>query len=218
MIAKDAAADSTSRTPNRLALSLLGQEETSAAPDASPFPGSGGQKENRPLNRAAGKRTRPQSRARSLSAMDRAQTPILEVAATVEQLSTAEELHASSQQISSAVAQIMKAAGIQAKGTDPCAALGEHLRHIARRADNHPGLSGEGAAAAKELLGSNTMSVNALIECIGAHAHTSGQAARNLQQLKDRRRRIDKILDAIAEVTVPNEVQENGKADAGRIR
>ncbi|MGA2673102.1 MAG: hypothetical protein ABSE99_07710 [Terracidiphilus sp.] len=202
MIAKGAPANGISRVPNCLAVSLLGTEKNSAAPDANPFPGSDGQADNLPQDCLTGKKPRPGTKVRSQAQTTAsAKAKNLGVAATVEQLSTAEELNASSQQISAAIEQIMKAAGIQPKGTDACAALGEHLRNIARKTCDHPELRGENAAAAQELLASNTMSVNALIESVGARAYASGEADRNVQQLEERRRRIDKILDAIAEVT-----------------
>jgi methyl-accepting chemotaxis protein len=156
--------------------------------------------------------------AESLKTSTNAQKSAEELAATAEQLSTnAEELKASSQQISTAIEQINKAAGIQAKSAETSNVLGERMRNAAKGMGDRSELSVEKALATQKLLASNKMNVDSLIVNVGKNADASAESARNVLELEERTRKIDKIVDAIVMVTVQTKMLAvNGNVEAAR--
>jgi methyl-accepting chemotaxis protein len=156
--------------------------------------------------------------AESLKTSTNAQKSAEELAATAEQLSTnAEELKASSQQISIAIEQINKAAGAQAKAAEASNALGAQMRHAAKGMGDRAEASVEKAQATKKLLVSNKANVDALIVNVGKGADAAGESAKNIMELQERTRRIDKIVDAIVMVTVQTKMLAvNGNVEAAR--
>ena len=156
--------------------------------------------------------------AESLKTSTNAQKSAEELAATAEELSTnAEELKSSSQQISTAIEQINKAAGAQAKSAEASNALGVQMRHAAKGMGERAEASVEKAQATKNLLVSNKANVDALIVNIGKSADASAESARNIMELQERTRRIDKIVDAIVMVTVQTKMLAvNGNVEAAR--
>jgi methyl-accepting chemotaxis protein len=156
--------------------------------------------------------------AEALKTSTNAQKSAEELAATAEELSTnAEELKASSQQISTAIEQINKASGIQAKSADASNALGEQMLHAAKGMGDRSELSVERALATQRLLASNKDNVDALIVNVGKSADASSESARNILELEERTRRIDKIVDAIVMVTVQTKMLAvNGNVEAAR--
>ena len=156
--------------------------------------------------------------AESLKTSTNAQKSAEELAATAEQLSTnAEELKASSQQISIAIEQINKAAGAQAKAAESSNAIGTQMRHAAKGMGDRAEASVEKAQATKKLLVSNKANVDALIVNIGKGADAAGESAKNIMELQERTRRIDKIVDAIVMVTVQTKMLAvNGNVEAAR--
>jgi methyl-accepting chemotaxis protein len=129
----------------------------------------------------------------------------------------AEELKASSQQISTAIEQINTGAGVQAKAAETSNALGARMRHAAMGMGDRAELSVEKALATQKLQASSKLNVDALIVNVGRSADASAESARNILELEERTRRIDKIVDAIVMVTVQTKMLAvNGNVEAAR--
>ena len=156
--------------------------------------------------------------AESLKTSTNAQKSAEELAATAEELSTnAEELKASSQQISTAIEQINKAAGAQAKAAETSNALGTQMRHAAKGMGDRAEASVQKAQATKKVLVGNKANVDALIVNVGKGADAAAESAKNILELEERTRRIDKIVDAIVMVTVQTKMLAvNGNVEAAR--
>ena len=156
--------------------------------------------------------------AESLKTSTNAQKSAEELAATAEELSSnAEELKSSSQQISTAIEQINKAAGAQAKAAETSNALGLQMRQAAKGMSDRAEASVEKAQGTQKLLASNKGNVDVLIVNIGKSADASAESARNILELQERTRRIDKIVDAIVMVTVQTKMLAvNGNVEAAR--
>lgn len=156
--------------------------------------------------------------AESLKTSTNAQKSAEELAATAEELSTnAEELKSSSQQISVAIEQINKAASAQAKAAEASNVLGTQMRGNARIVSERAEGSVEKATTTRKLLAGNQANVNELIYNVGLSADASAESARNILELEERTRRIDKIVDAIVMVTVQTKMLAvNGNVEAAR--
>ena len=156
--------------------------------------------------------------AESLKTSTNAQKSAEELAATAEELSTnAEELKASSQQISTAIEQINKAAGAQAKSAEVSNTVGTQMRNNAKAMGDRADASVEKAQATKKVLVGNKINVDALIVNIGKNADAAAESAKNILELEERTRRIDKIVDAIVMVTVQTKMLAvNGNVEAAR--
>jgi methyl-accepting chemotaxis protein len=156
--------------------------------------------------------------AEALKTSTNAQKSAEELAATAEELSTnAEELKASSQQISTAIEQINKASGVQAKAAETSNALGLQMRNAAKGMGDRAEVSVEKALATQKLLASDKVNVDALIVNVGKSADACAESAKNILELEERTRRIDKIVDAIVMVTVQTKMLAvNGNVEAAR--
>jgi methyl-accepting chemotaxis protein len=156
--------------------------------------------------------------AEALKTSTNAQKSAEELAATAEELSTnAEEVKTSSSQISTAIEQINKAASTQAKAAETSNALGVQLLQAAKVMGDNADMSAQKAAAIQQTLGSNKENVDALITNIGKAADASLESAKNVLELEERTRRIDKIVDAIVMVTVQTKMLAvNGNVEAAR--
>ena len=156
--------------------------------------------------------------AEALKTSTNAQKSAEELAATAEQLSTnAEELKSSSQQISTAIEQINKAAGAQAKAAETSNALGAQMRHAAKGMGDRAELSVEKALGTQKVMASNKANVDVLIVNVGKSADAAAESAKNILELEERTRRIDKIVDAIVMVTVQTKMLAvNGNVEAAR--
>jgi methyl-accepting chemotaxis protein len=156
--------------------------------------------------------------AESLKTSTNAQKSAEELAATAEELSSnAEELKSSSQQISTAIEQISKAATDQARAAETSNALGEQMRHAAKDMADLAESSVTRALATQKLLTSNKANVDALISNVAKSAEAAVESARNILELEERTRRIDKIVDAITMVTVQTKMLAvNGNVEAAR--
>ena len=156
--------------------------------------------------------------AESLKTSTNAQKSAEELAATAEELSTnAEELKASSQQISTAIEQISKAASDQARAAETSNTLGEQMRHAAKGMGDRADLSVTKALATQKILASNKANVDTLILNVGKSADVAVESARNVLELEERTRRIDKIVEAIVMVTVQTKMLAvNGNVEAAR--
>jgi methyl-accepting chemotaxis protein len=156
--------------------------------------------------------------AEALKTSTNAQKSAEELAATAEELSTnAEELKASSQQISVAIEQINKAAGAQAKAAETSNALGARMQHAAKGMGDRAEASVVKAMSAQKLMASNKVNVDNLIVNVSKNADASAESAKNVMELQERTRRIDKIVDAIVMVTVQTKMLAvNGNVEAAR--
>jgi methyl-accepting chemotaxis protein len=201
---------------------LKGAEEIAAAAEESTSACQQAQKSTQEQSKAYSEMS---DAARSLAEMaetlktsTNAQKSAEELAATAEQLSTnAEELKASSQQISIAIEQIKKAAGAQAKSAEVSNVLGTKMRLAAKGMGDRAEASVEKAQSTKKLLVSNKVNVDALIVNVGKGADAAAESARNIMELQERTRRIDKIVDAIVMVTVQTKMLAvNGNVEAAR--
>ena len=201
---------------------LKGAEEIAAAAEESTSACQQAQKSTQEQSKAYSEMS---DAARSLAEMaetlktsTNAQKSAEELAATAEQLSTnAEQLKTSSQQISTAIEQINKAAGSQAKAAEASNALGTQMRYAAKGMGDRAEASVQKAQETKKLLVSNKANVDALIVNVGKGADSATESARNIMELQERTRRIDKIVDAIVMVTVQTKMLAvNGNVEAAR--
>jgi methyl-accepting chemotaxis protein len=156
--------------------------------------------------------------AESLKTSTNAQKSAEELAATAEELSTnADQLKASSQQISIAIEQINKAANAQAKSAEAANILGTQLRHAAKAMEDRAEQSVQKSTATQILLATNKTNVDNAIINIGKSADAAAESSRNILELQERTRRIDKIVDAIVMVTVQTKMLAvNGNVEAAR--
>ncbi len=156
--------------------------------------------------------------AEALKTSTNAQKSAEELAATAEELSTnAEELKVSSQQIATAIEQINKAANTAAKSAETSNTIGTQMRGAAKGMGDRAELSVEKALATQKLLAIDKVNVDALIVNVGKSADASLESAKNILELEERTRRIDKIVDAIVMVTVQTKMLAvNGNVEAAR--
>src|ERR1051325_596736 len=156
--------------------------------------------------------------AESLKTSTNAQKSAEELAATAEELSTnAEEVKTSSAQISTAIEQINKAASLQAKSAEASNALGAQLLGAAKIMVESSDQGVQKAEAIAQLLAGNKQNVDQLIINIGKAADASLESAKNVLELEERTRRIDKIVDAIVMVTVQTKMLAgNGNEESSR--
>ncbi len=156
--------------------------------------------------------------AESLKTSTNAQKSAEELAAAAEELSAnAEEVKAAATQIASAIEQIQKAATVQAKQADRSMDLGGQLQTAAQGMSARATESLSKMNRMKELLATNRTNVDGLIKNVGLAAEAALTSARNVKELEERTRRIDKIVDAIVMVTVQtNMLAVNGNVEAAR--
>jgi methyl-accepting chemotaxis protein len=156
--------------------------------------------------------------AEALKTSTNAQKSAEELAATAEELSTnADEVKTSSAQISTAIEQINKAATAQAKSAEASNALGAQLLQAAKVMGENADVGAQKALSIQQLLGTNKENVDQLITNIGKAADASLESAKNVMELEERTRRIDKIVDAIVMVTVQTKMLAvNGNVEAAR--
>jgi len=156
--------------------------------------------------------------AEGLKASTNPQKSAEELAASAEELSAnAEEVKASASQIATAIDQIQKAAGIQGKAAEKATELGVQLLQASKGMNERATVSSEKMNSIKDLLARNKTNVDALIVNVGKAAQAAMTSAKNVLQLEERTRKIDKIVDAIVMVTVQtNMLAVNGNVEAAR--
>jgi len=156
--------------------------------------------------------------AEGLKTSTNAQKSAEELAASAEELSAnAEEVKAAASQIASAIDQIQKAAGIQSKAAEQATDLGAQLLQASKGMNERATIGSEKMILIKDLVARNKVNVDGLIVNIGKAAEASFTSAKNVKQLEERTRRIDKIVDAIVMVTVQtNMLAVNGNVEAAR--
>ncbi len=96
-------------------------------------------------------------------------------------------------------------------------ALGTKLEHAAKDMGLKATESGEKCTGVSTLLATNKEALDAMIVNIGQAAQMSLASAKNVLELEERTRRIDKIVDAIVMVTVQTRMLAvNGNVEAAR--
>ncbi len=147
-----------------------------------------------------------------------AQKSAEELAAAAEQMSAnAEEAKSTSNQISSAIQQISKAAAIQGKASEKSLEIGKQLEQAVKDMSGRATISAEKGQAVMDLLGTNKVALDGMINNIGLAAEASLASGKNVLQLEERTRRIDKIVDAIVMITVQTRMLAvNGNVEAAR--
>lgn len=140
------------------------------------------------------------------------------VAAASEELSAnVEEANTTAREIAKAMQQIAAGAQRQAELTDKAAALAENLVAAAKQMYETTGFSTQKISELQELLDTNKMAVDNIIEGISKAAEMSKGAAVNIRSLEETTRRIDKIVDAIVNVSIQtNMLAVNGSIEAAR--
>jgi methyl-accepting chemotaxis protein len=156
--------------------------------------------------------------AEELKTSTNAQKSAEELAAAAEELSTnAEELKASAGQIATAIEQIQKAASLQGKVAEKSKEIGNTLNAAAKGMGERATEGTEKATRVKAVLATNKVNLDVLITNVNAAAQASLASARNVRELEERTRRIDKIVDSIVMVTVQtNMLAVNGNVEAAR--
>jgi methyl-accepting chemotaxis protein len=156
--------------------------------------------------------------AEKLKTSTSAQKSAEELAAAAEELSAnAEQVKGASAQISSAIEEISRSAQSSAKACEVAMALGSKLEHAAKDMGMKATVSGEKCSGVTTLLATNKEALDAMIVNIGQAAQMSLASAKNVLELEERTRRIDKIVDAIVMVTVQTRMLAvNGNVEAAR--
>src|ERR1035438_5055302 len=151
--------------------------------------------------------------AEKLKTSTSAQKSAEELAAAAEELSAnAEEVKSASGQISAAIEEISRAAQVASKACETAMALGTKLEHAAKDIGVKATESGEKCTAVSTLLTTNKEALDSMIVNIGQAAQMSLGSAKNVLELEERTRRIDKIVDAIVMVTVQTRMLADRKS------
>lgn len=140
------------------------------------------------------------------------------LAASSEELSAnVEEANSTASEILKAMDQISSGAKAQAELTDKASNLAEKLAVAAKQMNERAGFSGDKISELQKLLEANKIAVDGMITGISTSAESSVVAARNIKSLEETTRRIDKIVDAIVNVTIQtNMLAVNGSIEAAR--
>jgi len=156
--------------------------------------------------------------AEDLKGSTNAQKSSESLAATSEQLSAnVEEANSTAAEILKAMEQIASGAQSQATLTDTASALAEKLAVAAKQMSDRAGFSGDKTEELQKLLESSKISIDNMISGITTSAETSQIATKNIKSLEETTRRIDKIVDAIVNVTIQtNMLAVNGSIEAAR--
>lgn len=140
------------------------------------------------------------------------------LAAASEELSAnVEEANSTAGEILKAMQQISSGAQAQAELTDKAAKLTERLAVAAKQMNERAGFSADKITELQKLLEANKIAVDNLIAGISSSAEASMVSAKNIKSLEETTRRIDKIVDAIVNVTIQtNMLAVNGSIEAAR--
>lgn len=141
-----------------------------------------------------------------------------ELASAAEQLSAnVEETSAASEQIMKTMEQLAEGAKIQSELTAKCATISEHLAGASVQMKVRAQESEMKVTELQALLVTNKQEVDAIITGVSNAAEASFKSAQNIKKLEDTTRRIDKIVDAIVNVTIQtNMLAVNGSIEAAR--
>jgi methyl-accepting chemotaxis protein len=141
-----------------------------------------------------------------------------EVASAAEELSAAvEEINRAAAQITTAINEINTGARTaSAKGQETAEAV-TRIEQGAQLSATRGGTAVERADAILEMLGTNKTAVDSMIGAIGQAAREGIENVRKVTELEQISRRIDKIVDAIANVSIQtNMLAVNGSVESAR--
>jgi len=138
------------------------------------------------------------------------------LAAASEELSAnVEEANSTANEILTAMQQISSGAQAQAELNEKAVILAEKLVVAAKQMNERGGFSADKIAELQKLLADNKIAVDNMIAGISSAAEASMESAKNIKNLEETTRRIDKIVDAIVNVTIQtNMLAVNGSIEA----
>jgi len=141
-----------------------------------------------------------------------------ELAAASEQLSgNIEETMTAAEQIAGAINQIARAAQQQAEDAEEAGAVAEQIDALAQRTAEMSALAVKTTGALRDLTSETNGLATNLIAAIGDAGQAGMDAANNIQNLAQRTQQIDKIVDAIVNVTIQtNLLSVSGAIEAAR--
>ena len=141
-----------------------------------------------------------------------------QVASSAEELSSAvQEINRASAQIMAAIEQIRKGAQVQAAACEESSAAVNQIERGVEAAQQRATLSGEKLKNIQTLLITNKVSVDELINGITASVKGTQQSIKQVKDLEQVSRRIDKIVGAITTVSIQtNMLAVNGSIEAAR--
>jgi methyl-accepting chemotaxis protein len=141
-----------------------------------------------------------------------------EVASAAEELSAAvEEINRAATQISTAINQINTGARTASEKGQETAEAVNRIEQGAQLSATRGATAVERADNILELLGNNKTAVDSMIAAIGQAARDGIESVRKVTELEQISRRIDKIVDAIANVSIQtNMLAVNGSVESAR--
>ena len=141
-----------------------------------------------------------------------------EVASSAEELSSAvQEINSASAQIMSAIEQIRKGAQTSAAACEQSAAAVNQIEKGVEVAQERATFGGEKVKNVLATLGINKVSVDELINGITASVRGTQESIKQVKDLEQVSRRINKIVEAIATVSIQtNMLAVNGSIEAAR--
>ncbi|MEN9779971.1 MAG: hypothetical protein RL014_1119 [Pseudomonadota bacterium] len=141
-----------------------------------------------------------------------------EVASAAEELSSVlQEINRSAAQIMVALDQIRKGAEVQHKSTEISAAAVSQIAKGAELAEQRAASGMERARSIETLLAENKRGINALVSGIDNGVTSTKDSIRQIKELELVSRKIDKIVDAITQVSIQtNMLAVNGSIEAAR--
>ncbi len=141
-----------------------------------------------------------------------------EFATAAEELSAvALECGAASEQIKIAINDIAQAMETAAVSCEESSAAGTQIENAAKMMENEAEGSLQKVKGLQELLNENKKNIADMIDGIGQATEESLRSVVNIKALEDRTRQIDKIVDAIVNVTIQtNMLAVNGNVEAAR--
>jgi len=141
-----------------------------------------------------------------------------EVASAAEELSSAvQEINRSASQILIALEQIRQGSQTQAAATTESAAAITQIEKGAQLAEERASIGREKAGAIRSLLGENKAQIDSLVMSISTGVESTRQSVQQIKDLELVSRKIDKIVDAITQVSIQtNMLAVNGSIEAAR--
>lgn len=140
------------------------------------------------------------------------------VASSAEQLSAAvEEINRASAQIMGALEEISKGTQVAAAASEESSAAIGQIERGLELAQQRASVNGEKVKSIQSLLSTNKTDVGKLIEGISSSVRTTQDSIRQVRDLEQVSRRIDKIVEAITTVSIQtNMLAVNGSVEAAR--
>lgn len=141
-----------------------------------------------------------------------------EVASAAEELaSTVQEITRAASQIMIALDQIRKGSEAQAAAATQSAAAINQIGKGAELSENRANEARERASGIRELMGENKRHIDTLVASIGQGVDATRVSMQQIKELELVSRKIDKIVDAITQVSVQtNMLAVNGSIEAAR--